>query len=127
MAAHLTNEQRQLVFRLRHRGLTTAAIAREIGLTWEGAAAVLRGQKVDARPDLWSSAPGRLSVPERQEILLGLHHGLLMRAIARALGRAPSTITRDVKANGGARELSHLAGPPASARLHQTAQGRQAR
>jgi len=101
MAAHLTNEQRQLVFRLRHRGLTTAAISREIGLTWEGAAAVLRGQKVDARPDAWTSAPGRLSVPEREEILLGLHHGLSMRAIARALGRAPSTITREVKANGG--------------------------
>src|ERR1039458_5624333 len=101
MTAHLTNEQRQLVFRLRHRGLTTAAIAREIGLTWEGAAAVLRGQKCEARPDAWTSAPGRLSVPEREEILLGLHHGLSMRAIARALGRAPSTITREVKANGG--------------------------
>ena len=101
MAAHLTNEQRQLVFRLRHRGLTTVAIAREIGLTWEGAAAVLRGQKREARLDAWTSAPGRLSVPEREEILLGLHHGLSMRAIARALGRAPSTITREVKANGG--------------------------
>jgi hypothetical protein len=43
MAAHLTNEQRQLAFRLRHYGPTTAAIAREIGLTWEGAAAVLHG------------------------------------------------------------------------------------
>jgi IS30 family transposase len=101
MAAHLTNEQRQLVFRLRHRGLSTAAIAREIGLTWEGAAAVLRGQKREARPDAWTSAPGRLSVHEREEILLGLNHGLSMRAIARALGRAPSTITREVKANGG--------------------------
>jgi hypothetical protein len=67
MAAHLTSEQRQLVFRLRHRGLTTAAIAKEIGLTWEGAAAVLRGQKCEARPNTWPSAPGRLSVPEREE------------------------------------------------------------
>ena len=62
---------------------------------------MLRGQKREARPDAWTSAPGRLSVPEREEILLGLHHGLSMRAIARALGRAPSTITREVKANGG--------------------------
>ena len=81
--------------------LTTAAIAREIGLTWEGAAAVLRGQKREARRDAWTSAPGRLSVPEREEILLGLNQGLSMRAIARVLGRAPSTITREVKANGG--------------------------
>jgi len=62
---------------------------------------VLRGQKREARFDEWRSAPGRLSVPEREEILLGLHHGISMRAIARALGRAPSTITREVKANGG--------------------------
>ena len=65
MAAQLTIEQRQLVFRLRHRGLTTAAIAREIGLSGEGTATVLRGQKREARPDAWTSAPGRLSVPER--------------------------------------------------------------
>src|SRR5674476_757892 len=101
MAAHLTNEQRQLVFRLRHRGLTTAAIAREIGVTWQGIHVVLRGQKRDARPDEWTSAAGRLSVHEREEILLGLHHGLSMRAIARALGRSPSTVTREVAANGG--------------------------
>jgi DNA-binding NarL/FixJ family response regulator len=87
-------------------------------MTWEGAVAVLRGQKIDARPDLWTSASGRLSVPEREEILLGLHRGLSMRAIALAIGRAPSTITGEVKANGGARELSHLAGAPTSARLH---------
>jgi IS30 family transposase len=62
---------------------------------------VLRGQKRDGRPDDWTSAPGRLSVPEREEILLGPNQGLSMRAIARVLDRAPSTITREVKANGG--------------------------
>jgi IS30 family transposase len=101
LAAHLTNEQRQLVFRLSHRGLSRSAIAKEVGLTWQGIHVVLRGQKRDARPDEWTSAPGRLSVHEREEILLGLHHGLSMRAIARALGRAPSTVTREVAANGG--------------------------
>ena len=34
MTTHLTNEQRRLVFRLRHRGQSTAAIARKIGLSW---------------------------------------------------------------------------------------------
>jgi IS30 family transposase len=101
MAAHLTNEQRQLVFRLRRRGLSKAAIAKEIGFSWQGIHVVLRGQKRDARPDEWTSASGRLSVHEREEILLGLHHELSMRAIARALGRAPSTVTREVAANGG--------------------------
>jgi IS30 family transposase len=101
MAAHLTNEQRQLVFRLHRRGLSKRAIAKEIGLTWQGIHYVLRGQIRDARSDEWTSAPGRLSVHEREEILLGLHHGLSLRAIARSLGRAPSTVTREVKANGG--------------------------
>jgi IS30 family transposase len=101
MSPRLTNEQRQLAFRLRKRGLSQGAIAKEIGITWQGIHAVLRGQQQAARPDLWTSAPGRLSVHEREEILLGLHHGLSMRAIARALGRAPSTVTREVSANGG--------------------------
>jgi len=100
LAVHLTNEQRQLVFRLHRRGLSRGAIAKEIGLTHQGIHAVLRGQKREARPDEWTSAPGRLSVHEREEILLGLHQGISMRAIARTLGRAPSTVTREVAANG---------------------------
>ena len=54
------------------------------------------------RPDRWTPAPGRLSAEEREEILLGLARGESMSAIARSLGRAPSTITREVAANGGA-------------------------
>jgi IS30 family transposase len=101
MAAHLTNEQRQLVFRLRGRGLSKRAIAKEIGLTWQGIHYVLRGQVTDARPDLWTSTPGRLTIEEREEILIGLRQGASMRSIARKLGRAPSTVTREVAANGG--------------------------
>jgi len=103
MAAHLTNEQRQLAFRLRHRGLSISVIAKEVVMTGQGIRVVLRGQTRDARPDAWTSATGRLSVHEREEILLGLNQGHSMRAIARALSRAPSTITREVKANGGRR------------------------
>jgi len=43
MAAHLTNEQRQLAFRLRHYGPQRRPLREKIGLTWEGAAAVLHG------------------------------------------------------------------------------------
>ncbi|MGC2486854.1 MAG: IS30 family transposase [Acidimicrobiales bacterium] len=101
MAAHLTNEQRQLVFRLRRRGFSKRAIAKEIGLSWQGIHYVLRGQVTDPRPDMWTSAPGRLSIEEREEILIGLREGASMRSIARGLGRAPSTVTREVAANGG--------------------------
>src|SRR4029077_6893920 len=45
----------------------------------------------------------RLSLSEREEISRGLVVGESLRAIARQLGRAPSTISREVAANGGRR------------------------
>ncbi|MBE1573938.1 IS30 family transposase [Amycolatopsis roodepoortensis] len=52
------------------------------------------------------NAPGSLgerylSVAEREEISRGLSGGLSYREIARQLGRAPSTISREVTNNGG--------------------------
>ena len=43
-----------------------------------------------------------LSLAEREEISRGLSAGLSLRAIARQLGRAPSTISREVRRHGGA-------------------------
>ena len=45
----------------------------------------------------------RLSVTEREEISRGLAAGLSLRAIAVGLGRSPSTVSREVLANGGRR------------------------
>lgn len=44
---------------------------------------------------------GRLSAPEREEISRGLGAGLSFRAIAALLGRAASTVSREVANNGG--------------------------
>jgi transposase, IS30 family len=49
----------------------------------------------------WTPPAGRLSAEEREDILVGLKAGKSMSAIARELGRAPSTVTREVAANGG--------------------------
>ena len=46
-------------------------------------------------------SPLRLSLAEREEISRGLEAGASSRAIAQGLSRAPSTIARDVAANGG--------------------------
>jgi Helix-turn-helix domain len=43
----------------------------------------------------------RLSLAEREEISRGLAAGEPVREIARRLGRAPSTVCREVAANGG--------------------------
>jgi IS30 family transposase len=55
-------------------------------------------------------APLRLSEAEREEISRGLRGGESLRRIARGLGRAPSTVSREVAANGGRRRYrAHLA------------------
>jgi IS30 family transposase len=46
-------------------------------------------------------SPLRLSLAEREEISRGLAAGESIRGIACLLGRAPSTVCRDVAANGG--------------------------
>jgi IS30 family transposase len=45
----------------------------------------------------------RLSLAEREEISRGLLSGVALRTIAAWLGRAPSTVSREVAANGGRR------------------------
>jgi IS30 family transposase len=46
-------------------------------------------------------SPQALSLAEREEISRGLVHGRSLRQIACGLGRAPSTISREVARNGG--------------------------
>lgn len=48
-------------------------------------------------------SPLRLSLAEREEISRGLAAGESMRSIARRLGRAPSTVSREIAANHGSR------------------------
>ena len=46
----------------------------------------------------------RLSIVEREEIMVGTSHGESIRSMARRLGRAPSTIMREIYSNGRCRE-----------------------
>jgi len=54
-------------------------------------------------PPLRTRAPRSLSLTEREEISRGLAAGQSLRSIARALGRAPSSVSREVCRNGGSR------------------------
>lgn len=103
MAVHMTQTQKQMARRLRARGLKFVEIARELDYTQQVIRVTVRGDQVrQGKPDDWSPAAGRLSVEEREEILLGLRVDESMSSIARRLGRSPSTVTREVAANGGA-------------------------
>jgi len=60
---------------------------------------VSAGWKRPVPPAEWS--PRRLSLAEREEISRGIAQGVSLRCVARKLGRAPSTVSREVAANGG--------------------------
>jgi len=53
------------------------------------------------RPVVRRRSSLRLSLEEREEISRGLTEGLSVRAIAGRLGRAPSSVSREIGANGG--------------------------
>ena len=53
------------------------------------------------RPPLRRRCPRSLTLAEREEISRGLAEGRSVRAVALQLGRAPSTVSREIKRNGG--------------------------
>ena len=60
---------------------------------------VSAGWRRPTRPVEWCSL--RLSLGEREEISRGLARYESIRSIAGRLGRSPSTVSREVKTNGG--------------------------
>jgi len=102
MASILTHDQKQLAFRLRARGWRLADIAREVGCSAPMVGLMVRDGRFTAGvPDEWEPRAGCLRIAEREEILVGLRAGQSLSAIARRLGRAVSTVSREVGANGG--------------------------
>ena len=102
MTAHLTAEQRQLALRLKARGLSLREIGSQVGCSHQGVALIARrSPRRSVRPDRWVPGPGRLTLADREEITLGVHAGPSFTAIAARLGRATSTVSREVAANGG--------------------------
>jgi IS30 family transposase len=107
MAGILTHEQKQLAFRLRARGWRLVDIAREIGCTAPMVGLMVRdGRFTTGVPDEWEPRPGCLSIADREEILVGIRAGETLSSIARRLDRAPSTVSREVAANGGRDDYS---------------------
>ena len=75
-----------------------AAVGRSV---WSVGRIVGRAGGLPPRPPVRSTL--RLSSAEREDISRGLLTGQSLRAIARSLGRSPSTVSREVAANGGRR------------------------
>jgi transposase, IS30 family len=98
----LDPETRGQIIRLAAAGRNYEQIGREIGraaTVVRRVAAPLGGVwRSDTR---WEPSPARLSFAERIEIRVGLGKGCSYAQIGRELGRATSTISREVAGNGG--------------------------
>jgi len=97
----MSRERRQMAYRLSAKGMRQKEIAHDIACSSAGISVLFQGKRGPGISDGWSPAAGHLSAEEREDILIGLTKDESMSSIARRLGRAPSTITREVAANGG--------------------------
>ena len=99
----LLDSEKEEIWQRWKGGVTLRAIGRSLNRR----SAVVR-RVVAARGGIAPSprrrAPGVLSHTEREEISRGIAAGLSMRTIAAALGRAPSTISREIVRHGGREE-----------------------
>jgi IS30 family transposase len=95
-------EVRRRIVRLSAKGWTHRQIAAEVCRSHGAVQRVLAPLGGVWRSDSgWEPSPARLSLEERVEIRVGLERGESFTVIATQLGRATSTVSREVHANGG--------------------------
>ena len=120
LGPYLSNEERRRILQLAREGSRTGAeIAAEVGRSAGSVYGVIRAVGGIGRLDRWAPSPARLGADDRDEIALGLARGESMRSIARRLGRAASTITREVARNGGRSQYRPATAHRAAARRAQ--------
>ena len=95
-----TEAEKELIWDRHQAGVPVKRIARDMGrLNCSLRKLISTSGGIRPRPRIRSER--HLTFDEREEISRGLAAGLSFRAIALTLGRAPSTISREVDANGG--------------------------
>ena len=115
MWRRFSEEERQTIWDMREAGVPVKRIARHLGRQNVS----LRKFIADAggkRPTPRQRSELRLSLEEREEISRGLAAGDSIRAIAASLGRSPSTVCREVSANGGRKKYRALVADRAACR-----------
>ena len=103
-------EVRREVIRLAREGASYRDIKGRVDISFGSIGVVLKPFGGVFRKEHWSPpSDTRLSLDERVEIQLGVQAGKSLRTIAGELGRAPSTICREVNNHGGRRAYKALA------------------
>jgi len=92
---------RREMIQLATSGMLQREIAKSLGVSQQLVSLVLSPMGGVYRVEDWHASDARLSLEDRIEIGLGCQRGESFRAIADLIGRSPSTISREVAANGG--------------------------
>jgi len=111
----MTREDRLLVMALVSSGASAEEAGEAVGLTGRSVrrlVVALGGVRARKRP----RSSRRLSLEEREEIRAGLQAGASFAALARRIGRCPSTVSREVNLNGGRRRYRAVAADGAAYR-----------
>ena len=100
MSGRMSVAEKLEIWRLVRAGVSFRVIGRQLGRS-DASIRQHVGLTGGIRPRERTRAAVRLSVCEREEISRGLAAGESLRCIAGRLGRAPSTVSREVTRNGG--------------------------
>lgn len=99
---HYTEEQKAVMWDRWQKGETLGSIARLFDRHHPSIERIIRAHG-GIRPSERRRSPYALTLTEREEISRGIATARSIRSIAASLGRAPSTISREIKRNGGRR------------------------
>jgi IS30 family transposase len=97
---YYTESQKALMWDRWQKGDSLHAIARLFDRGHSSVQGIL-GEAGGIRPPQRSRSSLTLALSEREEISRGVVAGHSMRSIAESLGRAPSTVSREIRRNGG--------------------------
>ena len=92
---------RRAMIELARQGMLQRDVATSLGVSQQLVSLVLSPKGGVYRVEDWRASDARLSLEDRIEIGLGCQRGESFRRIAHRIGRSPSTISREVAANGG--------------------------
>ena len=96
-----TAEQKVELWERWRRGQSISSISRALERKTKGGVQRIVVVHGGIAPSARRRAAWTLELGEREEISRGIAAGLAIRAIARCLGRSPSTISREIARNGG--------------------------
>jgi IS30 family transposase len=114
-----TEEQKALMWERWQKGESLGSIARLFDRDHPSIERIIR-EHGGIRPPERRRAPCALTLAEREEISRGIATGCSIRSIATSLERSPSTISREIKRNGGKRGYrANLAEQAAWDRAHR--------